>query len=63
MTEASQQWLASFPSKHDAIQTVQENMKERKMKQKEEFLTLLEDCFQMEVGEDVDLVQAGVPST
>ena len=32
-------------------------MKEQRKKQKRELLTLLEDCFQIEVGEDIDLEQ------
>ena len=32
-------------------------MKEQRKKQKQELLTLLEDCFQIEVGEDIDLEQ------
>jgi hypothetical protein len=32
-------------------------MKEQRKKQKRELLTLLEDCFQIEVGEGIDLEQ------
>ena len=32
-------------------------MKEQRKKQKQELLTLLEDCVQIEVGEDIDLEQ------
>jgi len=32
-------------------------MKEQRTRQKQELLTLLEDCVQIEVGEDIDLEQ------
>jgi len=32
-------------------------MKEQRKKQKQELLTLLEDCFQIKAGEDIDLEQ------